>query len=81
PAVVPATIVILVGLFMMQKRGTGFIGRIFGPVMRLWFIVLAALGIHGIVKAPAVLAALSPLYAFDFLIHQDFHISFAILGA
>ena len=46
-----------------------------------WFAVLAALGIHGIVKAPAVLAALSPLYAFDFLIHQDFHISFAILGA
>ncbi|WP_204320480.1 KUP/HAK/KT family potassium transporter, partial [Klebsiella pneumoniae] len=37
--------------------------------------------IHGIVKAPAVLAALSPLYAFDFLIHQDFHVSFAILGA
>ena len=65
----------------MQKQGTGFIGRIFGPVMLGWFVVLAALGIHGIVKAPGVLAALSPLYAFDFLIHQDFHISFAILGA
>ncbi len=65
----------------MQKQGTGFIGKIFGPVMLVWFVVLAALGIHGIVKAPAVLAALSPLYAFDFLIHQDFHISFAILGA
>jgi KUP system potassium uptake protein len=49
--------------------------------MLAWFAVLAALGIHGIVKAPAVLAALSPLYAFEFLIHQDFHISFAILGA
>jgi KUP system potassium uptake protein len=81
PAVVPITIVILVGLFMMQKQGTGFIGRIFGPVMLAWFAVLAALGIHGIVKAPAVLAALSPFYAFDFLIHQDFHVSFAILGA
>lgn len=78
---VPITIVILVGLFMMQKQGTGFIGRIFGPVMLAWFFVLAALGIHGIVKAPAVLAALSPLYAFEFLIHQDFHVSFAILGA
>ncbi len=65
----------------MQKQGTGFIGSIFGPVMLAWFVVLAALGIHGIVKAPAVLVALSPLYAFDFLIHQDFHISFAILGA
>ncbi len=81
PAVVPLTIVILIGLFAMQRRGTGFIGQIFGPVMLGWFIVLAALGIHGIAQAPAVLAALSPLYAFDFLIHQDFHISFAILGA
>ncbi|MBR0740875.1 KUP/HAK/KT family potassium transporter [Bradyrhizobium liaoningense] len=80
-AVVPITIAILVGLFMMQKQGTGFIGRIFGPVMLAWFVVLAALGIHGIAQAPAVLAALSPLYAFNFLIHQDFHISFAILGA
>jgi KUP system potassium uptake protein len=81
PAVVPLTVVILIGLFAMQKQGTGFIGQIFGPVMLGWFALLAALGIHGIIKAPAVLAALSPLYAFDFLIHQDFHVSFAILGA
>lgn len=81
PLVVPLTIVILIGLFVMQKQGTGFIGKIFGPVMLGWFAILAALGIHGIVKAPAVLAALSPLYAFDFLIHQDFRVSFAILGA
>ena len=52
PAVVPITVVILIGLFIMQKQGTGFIGRIFGPVMLGWFVVLAALGIHGIVKAP-----------------------------
>src|SRR5947199_6805710 len=81
PVVVPITVAILIGLFMIQKRGTGFIGRIFGPVMLAWFFVLAALGIHGIVKAPAVLEALSPLYAFDFLIHQNFHVSFAIIGA
>jgi KUP system potassium uptake protein len=81
PAVVPLTIVILIGLFAMQRQGTGIIGQIFGPVMLGWFAVLAALGIHGIAKAPAVLAALNPFYAFDFLIHQDFHISFAILGA
>src|ERR1700704_5038896 len=81
PAVVPVTIAILVGLFVMQKQGAGVIGRIFGPVMLAWFAVLALLGIHGIVQAPAVLAALSPFYAFDFLIHQNFHISFAILGA
>ena len=81
PAVVPLTVVILIGLFVIQRQGTRFIGRAFGPVMVGWFAVLAALGIHGIVKAPAVLAALSPLYAFDFLIHQNFHVSFAIIGA
>jgi KUP system potassium uptake protein len=81
PAVVPLTIIILVGLFVVQKKGAGFIGGIFGPVMLAWFLVIALLGVHGIVRAPGVLAALSPLYAFDFLIHQDFHISFAILGA
>src|SRR3989440_6889980 len=81
PAVVPLTIVILIGLFIVQKKGAGFIGGIFGPVMLGWFLVIALLGIHGIVQAPGVLAAVSPLYAFNFLIHQDFHISFAILGA
>jgi KUP system potassium uptake protein len=81
PAVVPVTIVILIGLFIVQKKGAGFIGGIFGPVMLGWFLVIALLGVHGIVQAPGVLAAVSPLYAFNFLIHQDFHISFAILGA
>jgi KUP system potassium uptake protein len=81
PAVVPLTIIILIGLFIVQKKGTGFIGGIFGPVMLAWFLVIGLLGIHGIVRAPGVLAALSPFYAFDFLIHEDFHISFAILGA
>src|SRR6267142_2473316 len=81
PAVVPLTLIILIGLFVMQRKGTGFIGNIFGPVMLAWFVVLALLGIHGIVQAPGVLVAVSPLYAFDFLIHRDFHISFAILGA
>src|SRR5947207_10309869 len=81
PAVVPLTIVILIGLFIVQKKGAGFIGNIFGPVMLAWFVVIALLGIHGIVQAPGVLAAVSPLYAFNFLIHGDFHISFAILGA
>ncbi|MBA2398563.1 MAG: KUP/HAK/KT family potassium transporter [Bradyrhizobium sp.] len=82
PAVVPITVVILIGVFIMQKQGTGFIGKIFGPVMVGWFAVLAALGIHGIVQAGARRArGAEPLYAFDFLIHQNFHVSFAILGA
>ncbi len=81
PAVVPLTVIILIGLFIVQRKGAGFIGNVFGPVMLGWFVVIALLGVHGIVRAPGVLAALSPLYAFDFLIHEDFHISFAILGA
>jgi KUP system potassium uptake protein len=81
PAVVPLTVIILVGLFAIQRKGAGFIGNIFGPVMLAWFLLIALLGIHGIVKSPGVLVAVSPLYAFNFLIHQDFHISFAILGA
>jgi KUP system potassium uptake protein len=81
PVVIPLTVVVLVGLFIIQKRGTSFIGRIFGPVMLGWFVAIAALGIHGIVKAPEVLAAISPFYALNFLLHHDFHIAFAILGA
>jgi KUP system potassium uptake protein len=82
PAIVPLTVAVLVGLFIMQKQGTGFIGGIFGPVMLFWFIVIGALGIHGIVKSPAVLVALNPLYAINFLVfHHNYHIGFAVLGA
>jgi KUP system potassium uptake protein len=81
PAVVPLTIIILIGLFIVQKKGAGFIGNIFGPVMLGWFLAIGLLGIYGIARAPGVLAAVNPLYAFDFLIHQDFHTSFAIAGA
>lgn len=81
PAVVPITVVILIGVFLMQRKGTGFIGGIFGPCMLIWFLVLALLGIHGIAKNPDVLWALSPTHAVTFLLSQNFHISFAILGA
>ena len=72
PAVVPLTVVILIALFAVQKKGTAFIGGIFGPVMLGWFLAIAALGIHGIAGAPAVLAALSPAYAVDFLLAPGF---------
>src|ERR1700704_4395990 len=81
PAVVPLTIIILIGLFVMQKQGTGVIGQIFGPVMVGWFAVLAALGIHGIVKAPDILAAISPFPALTFIIHAPPLVGFAVLGA
>ena len=62
--------------------GTGWIGRIFGPFMLVWFIVLGILARrHGIAQAPGVLVAFSPLYTFEFLIHLDFPVSFAVLGA
>src|SRR5262249_7621766 len=57
PAVLPLTIVILIGLFLAQRRGTGFIGGIFGPIMLAWFMVIGILGVHGIVMAPGILAA------------------------
>src|ERR1700755_82632 len=67
PAVVPLTVVILIGLFLVQRKGAGFIGGEFGPVMLAWFVALALLGLYGIVKSPGVLVAVSPYYAFDFL--------------
>lgn len=65
--VLPVTAVILFGLFAGQKFGTGAVGRLFGPVMLAWFVVIAALGIHGIAGHPAILKALSPGYAATFL--------------
>ena len=64
--VVPVTLVVLTGLFMVQKHGTGGIGKFFGPITALWFIVLAVLGVMHIVGNPAVLAALSPHHALRF---------------
>jgi KUP system potassium uptake protein len=64
--VVPIAAAILVGLFAVQRYGTGVVGRVFGPVMLVWFAVLAAAGLHGIADHPAVLKALSPTYAVQF---------------
>jgi KUP system potassium uptake protein len=65
--VIPITVVILVGLFMAQRLGTGTVGRAFGPVMALWFTVLGVMGIKGIVAQPVILEAISPTYALGFL--------------
>ena len=81
PAVVPISIVILVGLFLMQRKGTSFIGNIFGPVMLIWFVVIGLLGVRGIIRAPGILSALSPHYAAIYLIHVQPGIGFAVLGA
>jgi KUP system potassium uptake protein len=66
PFVVPTTIVILVALFLIQSRGTGRVGRIFGPVTFVWFATLAVLGSLEIARFPAVLAAINPVHAIQF---------------
>jgi KUP system potassium uptake protein len=65
--VIPITVVIIVILFMAQRLGTSAVGRVFGPVMAVWFTVLAALGVKGIAAHPVILEALSPTYAIGFL--------------
>jgi KUP system potassium uptake protein len=67
--VIPITVAIIVILFAIQHRGTGSVGRLFGPIMLVWFTAIAALGVRGISMHPEVLEALSPSYAFDFLFH------------
>ena len=68
--VVPITLVVLTGLFMIQKRGTGTVGLYFGPVMILWFGTLGVLGLLQIIQHPSVLIALNPYYAINFIIHH-----------
>ena len=77
--VVPLTLVILVALFLIQRKGTSWIGRLFGPIMLLWFIGIGALGIAGIVRGPAILAALSPVPAIAYLMHAG-PLALAIIG-
>ena len=69
--VIPITLVIIVALFVVQRHGTGSLGRLFGPIMLVWFATIAVLGIRGITMHPEVLEALSPTYAIDFLSAAD----------
>ncbi|MEG1628631.1 potassium transporter Kup [Pseudomonas sp.] len=78
--VVPVALVVLVALFLIQKHGTARIGILFGPVMVVWFVVLAALGVHGISQSPEVLKAFNPIWAVRFfIVHPGMGV--AILGA
>ncbi len=81
PYVVPITLVILVGLFLVQHKGVAAIGRVFGPVMLVWFVVLVLLALSSILRAPEILAAANPFRAVDFLLHAGWHVSFLMLGA
>jgi KUP system potassium uptake protein len=79
PLIMPAAVVVLIGLFAMQRFGTEWIGRAFGPIMLVWFVVIAALGVAAIARHPAVLAAVNPLYACRFLQHAGVT-GFLVLG-
>jgi KUP system potassium uptake protein len=79
PYVEPLTVMIIVALFLIQSRGTGRIGRLFGPVMLVWFSTLAILGIAHIAQNPAVLLAINPRYAADFFATDGLQ-GFLVLG-
>src|SRR5690606_23327813 len=78
--VIPITLLVLLVLFSVQRKGTASVGRFFGPVMLLWFSVLAILGVLGIIHEPEVLKALSPIYAIRFFIEQPL-LGFFAMGA
>jgi KUP system potassium uptake protein len=81
PYVVPITVAILAVLFSVQRMGSGWIGGIFGPFMLVWFGVLGLLGLHGILAAPGVLAAVSPTYAISYILNTDLSTTLAVLAA
>ena len=78
--VIPITVLVLIGLFSFQRVGTGKVGKIFGPVMIVWFAVIALLGVKGIMSSPGVLAAFNPLHGLRFLAEGGWH-SFVVLGS
>ena len=81
PYVLPIAGVVLIGLFAIQKRGSSQVGRLFGPVMAAWFVVLAAAGLVRVAGNPGVLLALDPRYAIAYLGHAPGWIAFSVLGS
>ena len=80
PYVLPAAVLILIGLFAIQPQGTGRIGQAFGPIMTFWFVTIAVLGIWGVAQHPAVLVALDPRYGASYLLRGG-RAGFLVLGA
>ncbi|RCS59282.1 potassium transporter Kup [Parvibium lacunae] len=80
PYILPTTLVILVGLFLMQRHGTATVGKLFGPIIVVWFTTLGAIGLYHVIQNPAILAALDPRLAFNFLQARGLGV-FLALGA
>src|ERR1700691_4605794 len=80
PYIVPLSALILVGLFALQPQGSGRIGKLFGPIMAIWFVTIGVLGLAGILQHPGVLAAIDPRFGFAYLFGHGFT-GFLVLGA
>jgi len=80
PYVLPIAIVILIGLFFFQSRGTTRVGSVFGPITMIWFIAISLLGIQQIIRAPEVLAAINPIHGYEFFMINGSR-GFLVLGA
>ena len=80
PFIVPLTLVLLLALFFLQSRGTGKIGKLFGPIMVIWFAVIAMLGVEAILKAPQILRAVDPRYGVTLFAHEPWT-AFVALGS
>lgn len=80
PYIVPLSVLILLGLFMVQRFGTGLVGKLFGPIIVVWFVTLAVIGAVHIARQPAILAALNPFEAWHFMLARGWHL-FAAMGA
>jgi len=79
PYVVSVTIVIIIGLFLIQSRGTAKVGRLFGPVMLVWFVIIAVLGVMQISRHPSVIEAFNPVHGLRFFVREGWH-GFLVLG-
>src|SRR5262249_39245883 len=80
PYVLPLTVILLVGLFAVQRRGTGAVGQYFGPIMMVWFAVLATAGLYQVALHPGTLLALNPAWGAELLLHHPWR-GFVLLGA
>lgn len=78
--VVPVAVVVLAGLFLIQPYGTGRVGNAFGPVMLVWFVTMAALGVPQIIRHPQILVSLSPHWAVELLVRHPLQ-AFVLMGA
>ena len=81
PYIVPITLVILTGLFLIQSKGTTKVGAIFGPIIIIWFLTIAGLGLIQILHTPVILYALHPFYALNFLTSQSLYRTLLVLGS